>query len=118
MRCTVASFALAAVVLAGSAGAFAKETPHQTSGAIKRIDAAGKTLVIEQEGRSADSTFVLANDAKITAGTRATTLSQLKVGERVEVSYTGEGTRHVAQRVEVIAARTAAAKPASKPMSR
>jgi hypothetical protein len=49
-----------------------------------------------------EMTFTLATDAKIMAGPKAKNLGDLKVGERVKVSYLDEGKSHRAQRIDVV----------------
>lgn len=105
-----------AFLLAGAPVAVAKTMQHQFSGEVSRTDSTAKTFVVKDHATSAkEMTFSLAPDAKIMQGAKARSLAELKVGERVKVSYTDEGSKHQAKRVEVLPAKTAKAPPAKTP---
>ena len=115
MRSTVAIFAAAALLLVGASAAIAKSATQQFSGQISRIDSVAKTLVVKEEGNThTEMTFTVGSYAKIMEGSKATSLGELKVGEHVKVSYADVGSKHEAQRVEAMPAKTAAAKPYGK----
>ena len=119
MRTSVAIFAAAAILLAGAPAALAKGATQQFSGQISQIDAVGKTLAVKEQGKThMEMTFAVASDAKIMAGSTAKNLGELKVGERVKVSYADVGSKHEAQRIEVMHAKTATAKPYQKPSAK
>lgn len=111
--------AAAAILLAGAPAAFATSATHQFSGRISKIDTAGKTLAVKEEGKTQmEMNFALANDAKIMEGYKKTTFGDLKVGERVKVSYADVASKHEARRIEVMHAETATAKPHQKPSAK
>ena len=119
MRHTVAVFAAAAFLLAGASAALAKGATQEFMGQIKRVDTVEKTLVVTKGGNSAaEMTFAVASDAKIMAGPKTKSLGELWVGEHVKVSYADVGSKHEAQRIYVVPAKTAAAKPYKKPSAK
>jgi Cu/Ag efflux protein CusF len=77
----------------------AKPMKHEYTGDIKSIDVAKKTLtVLKKEGD--EKTFVVAEKAKIILkGKEAAELSDLKVGDKVTLSYTEEGGALHAHRI-------------------
>jgi len=109
----------AAFLLVAAPMALAKPMEHNFSGEVSHMDSAAKTLTVKEHGGKTghDMTFTMAPAAKIMQGSKARSLTELEVGERVKVTYSDLGSVHQAQRIEVLAAKTANAKPASKPKS-
>ena len=119
MRISAAILAAAALLFVGAPAAFATAATHQIWGQISHVNTAGKTLAVKEDGTThKEMTFALANDAKIMSGAKVTSLAELKVGERVKVSYADVGSRHEAQRIDVMHANTAATKPYQKHSSK
>lgn len=118
---TAAVLVGAAFLLAGAPLALAKSAAHQFWGEVSHLDSTAKTLAVKPNSGKQEMTFTLAPDAKIMQGSKAKSLAELKVGERVKVSYADEGSTHRAQRIEVFAAQTAKTYPmhpsATKPKS-
>lgn len=114
---TVAFLVGAAFLLLGAPMGLAKPAAHLFSGEVSHLDKAAKTLAVKERAGKPwkEMTFTLAPNAKITQGAQAKSLGELKVGERVRVTYDEQGDAHQAQKVEVLAAKTAQAKPAYKP---
>lgn len=107
-----------AFLLAGASAALAKSADQHFSGKVKSIDQTEKTLVVSSESGKEQMTFKLASDAKIMQGTTAESLTALKVGERIKVSYLDEGSRHQANRIDLLSGSVAKAKTThpAKPM--
>ncbi len=75
---------------------------RQFSGTITSIEAAGSSFTVK--GTLGSRTFKLASDANITAaGKSGATLEDLKVGDRVEVSYSEAEGVMMAHRIEATA---------------
>ena len=106
MRKTMAVLAGAAFLIGGAPMTLAKTDQHEFSGSVIRFNSTAKTLAVQESGAKTGKTmsFTLAPDAKIVQGTQAKSLAELKVGERVKVTYSDKGSAHSAQRVELIAA--------------
>ena len=106
-----------AFLLAGAPMALAKTAEHQFSGEVTHVDAAAKTLAVKDPSAKAakEMTFTLLPETKIMEGPKARHLAELKVGEKVKVSYADQGMTHQAQRIEVAPAKTAKAAPAGSP---
>lgn len=69
-------------------------------GAISSVDAAGASLVVKTKSKS--DTFAVPATAKITSHGKAITFNDLKVGEKVEVTYTAQGTSMTASAVTLL----------------
>ena len=113
MRSKTAMAVMGAYILA--AAPMARAAEHQFSGDVSRLDATAKTLVVKEDGAKSpkEMTFSLATDAKIMQGAKARSFADLKVGERVKVSYADAGSAHQAKRIDVLGTQTAHA--ASQP---
>lgn len=103
MQRALSLLAVGALALLVGSTAFAKSGTEKFSGTISRIDAAGKTFAVKHGDQ--ELTFQLAADARIMTGARPGSLRTLAIGESVVVTYTDEGSSHVAQRVEVAKAK-------------
>jgi hypothetical protein len=68
-------------------------------GTIVSVNTQDNSLVIKEQ--SGDVTFALAKDAKILKGSSAVTLTQLKAGQHVRVSYTTSNGRKTASHIAV-----------------
>lgn len=111
MRFAIATFMVAALVFGGASTSSAKDTTNQFTGEISRIDSARKILVVKQQGpHMKEMNFALASNAEIKSGYLTKDLEDLKPGERVKVSYVDQGSKHEAQRIDLLHAKTAAAK--------
>lgn len=96
----------AAVLFSGAPLALAKPAHHQFSGEVSQIDGAAKTVVVKQKTKAGDEmTFSVGLDTKIMQGSRAKSLGELEIGERVKLTYADEGPKHVAKRIEVLPAK-------------
>jgi hypothetical protein len=69
-------------------------------GAISSLDAAGASLVVKTKSKS--DTFAVPATAKITSHGKAITFNDLKVGEKVEVTYTAQGSTMTASAVTLL----------------
>jgi multidrug resistance efflux pump len=116
MRATVATLVLGLCCLIGASASQAAGTSLLT-GKITKVDTSAKTVVVKEQFKpQKEMTFSLASNAKILAGSKEKSLADLKVGERVKVSYTTEGMQHRAEKIEMLGMKTASAKP-PKPTS-
>ena len=115
MRCKTALAVTGAYILAAAPMAMAAEH-HQVIGEVSRVDASAKTLVIKEHGAKSgkEMTFTLASDAKVLEGYKSKSLADLKVGEQVRVSYADEGSKHEADRINLLPGKTAQAAPMKK----
>lgn len=111
MRSAFATFAAAALLVAGTSGAaLAAGTSHEFSGNVSHVNATAKTLIVRQTRYPRkEMSFELAPNAKILWGKHAKTLTDLRVGQHVMVSYSDKGRNHEAHRIE-LRTKTAAAK--------
>ncbi len=85
--------------LATTAATTAKATTGKAIGKITSVNATSSTLVVET--KKGTDTFSLAG-AKITSHGKSASVSDLKVGEKVEVSYTTQGTSMTATDVALL----------------
>jgi hypothetical protein len=118
MRSKVAAILVGgAFLFAGAPMALAKTAEHQFSGVVSHLDSAARTLAVKNHdgGTGKEMKFALASDAKIMQGSQARGLGQLKIGERVKVTYADQGSTHQAKRIDVLPARTARAASAKSP---
>ena len=111
-----AALALAAISLPGFAATGATTTTKSTKtttttttttakiekaiGAISSVDTAGASLVVKTKSKS--DTFSVPATAKITSHGKAITFNDLKVGEKVEVTYTAQGSTMTASVVTLL----------------
>ena len=105
-----AALALAAISLPGFAATGATTTTKSTKtttakiekaiGAISSVDTAGASLVVKTKSKS--DTFAVPATAKITSHGKAITFNDLKVGEKVEVTYTAQGSTMTASVVTLL----------------
>jgi Cu/Ag efflux protein CusF len=98
------AFTLAAVALAFTIPAQAEDKKpdkpkhHVFTGVIDAIDAKAGTLTVKKKDES--KTFSCAADAKFaTATKKEAALADFKVGDKVTVSYSEEGTKLIAHKV-------------------
>ena len=70
-------------------------------GAIKSVDAMGKSIVVTK-GKE-EKTFVITNDTKITKGKAAIKFEDLKAGVHVHVGYKTEMDKNVAATIQTYA---------------
>ena len=70
-------------------------------GAIKSVDAMGKSIVVAK-GKE-EKTFVITDDTKITKGKTAIKFEDLKVGSHVHIGYKTEMDKNVAARIQAYA---------------
>jgi hypothetical protein len=110
---TIRMLILAALLTVGVAALASAATVR---GSIAKLDPAAKTLSVN-DGKQ-EVPLSLAKDAKILNGSKAMTLSGLKVGDRVQVQYTDQDGKHLASRVEMAGAAAAVAHPAAKPSAK
>ena len=114
MRSKTSTFALAALLSMGASGGWAASPSSSFTGEITRLDTMAKTLVVKDAGQpTREWTFSLANDAKILGGAQVKALSDLKVGERVDVQYSDQGAEHQAHRIKLMATPKVAGKKAA-----
>lgn len=100
---------LAVVGLATSlclaSGAVAMAAQSQTlKGEVARLDAPAKTLVVKETAKTGmprEMTFTLGGGATIVDGSKTVSLSNIKVGDTVTVTYTQSGSEALAQRIEM-----------------
>lgn len=111
---TLAALALAALTLPSFAATGATTTTHaikttttttvakteKAIGAISSVDAAGSSLVVKTKSKT--DTFDVPASAKITSHGKAIAFSDLKVGEKVEVTYTAQGSTMTASAVTLL----------------
>jgi threonine synthase len=91
------------------------QTEHVFSGEVTRLDATAKTLRVRaQSGKKDEMIFDTPSGVKIMQSGKTKTLSEVKAGERVNVTYTGEGAKHEARRIELLGAQAKAASSPSK----
>lgn len=111
MRSAFATFAAAALLIAGTSGAaLAAGASHEFSGNVSHVNPTAKTLIVRHARYpGTEMSFQLAPDAKILSGKKARSLTDLQVGQHVMVSYSDKGRNHEAHRIE-LRTRTAAAK--------
>jgi len=108
-----AALALAAISLPGFAATGATTTTKSTKttttttakiekaiGAISSVDTAGASLVVKTKSKS--DTFAVPATAKITSHGKAITFNDLKVGEKVEVTYSAQGSTMTASAVTLL----------------
>lgn len=116
-RSTIALVVFALFLALGASPALAA-SPKNFTGQISRVDSAAKTFVVKTATVPArEMSFQLAPGAKIMLGSRALDLDRLKSGEHVKVTYLDQGMLHKAQKIEVMAPKTASARPARKSMT-
>src|ERR1051326_4248468 len=79
-------------------GSSGEQQSMRISGTISAIDTAGQTMTVK--GLLLSKTLKVGSDAQIAVeGKTGATLSDLKVGDHVEVSYRKEGSTFVAERI-------------------
>ena len=75
-----------------------KPKAHSLTGEITALDAAAGTLTVK--GKSGEKSFKAAADAKIVAAEKKdATLADLKVGDKVQVSYVEDGGANIAKKI-------------------
>ncbi|HRC85010.1 MAG TPA: hypothetical protein PK413_05320 [Thermoanaerobaculia bacterium] len=97
------AFTLPSLAATGSAKPAAAPSAHAAKtavGELATIDAAAKSLSVKVKGKT--DSFTLAPNATITMNGKPAQISDLKVGEKVEVTYTVQGTSMVASNVTVL----------------
>ncbi len=86
------------------------------SGAVEKVDAAKKEVVVKQ-GKE-EMTFSLGEKAKITEGKKELALKDLKKGTNVSVEYTKEGSKLTAESISVGPVKTSQLAPSEKSASK
>jgi len=113
-RTFVTILTLASIVGAGAALAAAPKN-HETIGTVASIDAAHRTLVIDN-GTVREAMELEAGAAILTEATgKSLTLEQLKVGERVKAEFTLVGSDRMVSKLEVLPAHEHARLTEPKP---
>jgi hypothetical protein len=106
MRFMLSGLGFAVVLLTGTvalAGA-----AREVRGEITSVSASAHTLVVKESAAPrAELHLTLDDSAKIVSAGKPATLGDLSAGERVKVSYTGEGAARAATRVEILPAKAA-----------
>jgi hypothetical protein len=106
MRFMLSGLGFAAIMLTGTvalAGA-----SQEVRGEITSVSASAHTLVVkEATGPRAELHLTLDDAAKVMSAGKPATIADLSAGERVKVSYTGEGAARAATRVEILPAKAA-----------
>ncbi|HEV7668806.1 MAG TPA: hypothetical protein VGS22_09800 [Thermoanaerobaculia bacterium] len=74
--------------------------PGKAIGEISALDATGSSLVVKTKSKT--DTFAVPATAKITSHGKAITLHDLKVGEKVEVTYSAQGSTMTASAVTLL----------------
>jgi hypothetical protein len=69
-------------------------------GSISSVDAAGASLVVKTKSKT--DTFSVPATAKITSHGKAITFGDLKAGEKVEVTYSAQGSTMTASAVTLL----------------
>lgn len=92
--------AKAATPATANASAAVKPKIETALGQISSLDVHGQTLVLKEKSGSA--TFSVPASAKITAHGKTIEIGGLKVGEKVEVTYSREGSSMIATRVALL----------------
>jgi Cu/Ag efflux protein CusF len=80
----------------------AKPKPHHLTGAIESIDVKANTVTVKQtvKQKEESKTFKVSDQTKYsTAEKKTAALSDLKVGDKVTVSYTEESGALIAQKI-------------------
>jgi Cu/Ag efflux protein CusF len=78
----------------------AKANTHEATGKITAVDAKAGTLSIKR--KNAEVTFTIAKDCKVSLPDKAdATVADLKVGDKVTVTYTEEAGAKVAQKIGI-----------------
>lgn len=95
---TLPSFAATAPAKAASAPA--AQAAKATAGELSAVDATAKTFSVKT--KSSTESFTLGASATITMHGKPGQFSDLKVGEKVEVRFTMEGSNRVATSVTVL----------------
>jgi hypothetical protein len=114
MRSKIAAvLAGGAFLLAGAMPALAVTADHQLSGKVSHLDAKAKTVAVKEEGGTTAkvTSFTLAPDAKVMEGSKVRTFAELKVGERIMVTYTDQGSTHQAKQIDMLPATAANVAP-------
>jgi hypothetical protein len=94
-------------LFAGALPALASSSEQRLAGKVSHLDARARTLAVMREDvgvTARETSFQLADDAKIMRGGKATSLEDLQVGQKVEVTYADEGSVHRAKWVYVMPA--------------
>lgn len=98
---------LSALAVAGTGGAFAAPTKSQAAataqtvvGEISAVNAQSMTFSVKTKDQTEN--FTLAKQASLISQGKTIHLADLKVGERVEVSYTLDGAARRASSVHVV----------------
>ncbi len=101
-------FATAVMAAEQKAPASPATTPapslEKYSGVVERVDVAKKDFSVEN-GKE-EMTFSWTDQTKITQGTKALSLADLKKGQEVAVEYKKEGNKSVAEMISVSAPKT------------
>jgi hypothetical protein len=97
-----------------SAALFAADAPktQDERGTIKSVDATAHTLVVSDLKNKTEHKFVWNDQTKFTERGKTATAADLKIGERVRISYSGSGDLLTMQRVHI--APVKAEKPAAE----
>ena len=104
--CLTAALAIAPAVAAAPAAVAATDNARMATagGMVRSIDSAGNSLVVKVEGQKGDAhdmTFVLADDSKLLKDGAAVTLSDLKQGDKVTVTYKAQSGKNVVVNIGV-----------------
>jgi Cu/Ag efflux protein CusF len=101
MRKLATLFAASALVFFVGGAASAKTSP-KLSGTVTHVDLSAKTFAVKQS--RIETSFKLSPMATIMSGYKTESLAALKVGDKVSVTYTREGSNRVANRIEIASA--------------
>jgi len=100
---------LMVLMMFASAAFAAVENPRLATagGRIASIDSAAQSLTVKVDGakgaNAGEMTFVVADDSKIVKDGAAVTLSDLKAGDKINVTYHAEDGRNVVVNIGVAA---------------
>jgi Cu/Ag efflux protein CusF len=93
--------ACVAVALVSLSGTLATDVPRKAySGTVSAIDTSAPSLTVQGANAASRMFQVTSTTTIVTAGNPNAKLSNLKVGDRVDVSYTEEDKKLVAHRIE------------------
>lgn len=93
------------------AATHAKMTAAHTSGTVEKYDAATRTLTVKHDGKELQ--FVVADTASVMKGKDKADLATA-TGMEAKIEYKVSGATKTADKIELSAAKTAAAKPTKK----
>jgi len=96
---------------AAKPAATAKMTMSHASGVVEKYDAATKTLTIKHDGK--EQTFTVADTASVMKGKEKADLATA-TGMEAKIEYMTSGTTKTADKIELSAAKTAAARANGK----